>query len=89
MPGPNHFGHQVWPLTRWGPNCAYLSLPALGVGPSRLPGKPEGEPSGRGITQAFAGTLPTLPQRYSSTPLASRWCHVMLAQPQPVDRLGP
>jgi hypothetical protein len=39
-----------------GSACAYLFLFGLGVGPSRLHGKPGGEPSGRDITEAFAST---------------------------------
>jgi hypothetical protein len=42
-----------------GSTCAYLSLFGLGVGPSHLPRKPGGEPSGCDIIRAFAGTLLT------------------------------
>jgi hypothetical protein len=47
-------------LPRVGPTCAYVSSFALGVGLSRLPGRPGGEPSGHGIIIVFAGTLSTL-----------------------------
>jgi hypothetical protein len=43
-----------------GSTCVYLSLFGLGAGPSRLPEKPTGEPSGHDITGEFAGTWPTL-----------------------------
>jgi hypothetical protein len=41
---------------RAGSTCAYLSSPTLGARLSRLPGRPGGEPSERGISRASAGT---------------------------------
>jgi hypothetical protein len=39
-----------------GSTCDYLSLFALGIRLSHLPGRPRGEPFGRGIVEMFAST---------------------------------
>jgi hypothetical protein len=69
--------------------CTYLSLFGLGIEPSRLLGRPGGEPSGRDIAEVFAGTLLTLRQRFPSTLLTSQQCATVLAPPQSVDRPRP